>query len=146
MQAEEINSVKWIKGRVDDDAFVEALKDLAPDAVIHLAGLQIPTCREAPILGAKVNLLGTLHVFEAAKALKAEGKKPFNIVYASSAAIFGPDAEYACEAVNDNSAPLPASHYGAFKLCCEHSARAYHLANGLNSVGLRPLSVYGPGR
>ena len=33
--------------------------------VVHLAGLQVPTCRANPILGAKVNVLGTLAVFEA---------------------------------------------------------------------------------
>lgn len=136
----------WVKGRVDEQQFVDTLVAAEPDAVIHLAGLQIPSCRDNPIVGAKVNLIGTLNVFEAAKALKAAGKKAFNIVYASSAAIFGPDEDYHREAVTDTSAPAPASHYGAYKLCCEHSAKAYHTANGLNSVGLRPLSVYGPGR
>lgn len=138
--------MKWVLGSVDSDAFVSQLVELEPDAVIHLAGLQIPTCRQNPVLGARVNVIGTLNVFEAAKALKAAGKKPFSIVYASSAAIFGPDEDYHQDAVNDSSAPMPASHYGAFKLCDEHSARAYHIANGLSSVGLRPLSVYGPGR
>lgn len=54
--------------------------------------LQVPTCRDNPILGAKVNVIGTLNVFEAAKAIKkASGHSP-KIVYASSAAVFGPDA------------------------------------------------------
>ena len=138
--------MRWVVCSVSEPAFVATLTELAPDAVIHLAGLQIPTCRDNPVLGAHVNLVGTLNVFEAAKARKAAGHAPFSIVYASSAAIFGPDEDYHREAVNDSSAPMPASHYGAFKLCCEHSARAYFTANGISSVGLRPLSVYGPGR
>lgn len=146
LQEEEIARVKWVQGSVCDDSFVKTLTDMAPDAVIHLAGLQIPTCRANPVLGARVNVIGTLNVFEAAKALKAAGGKPFSIVYASSAAIFGPDEDYATDAVNDSSAPMPASHYGAFKLCCEHAARSYFTDNGISSVGLRPLSVYGPGR
>jgi len=32
------------------------------------------------------------------------------------------------------------------QLCCEYSARAYWLSDGIASVGLRPLTVYGPGR
>jgi FlaA1/EpsC-like NDP-sugar epimerase len=40
-----------------------------PHAIIHLAGLQIPTCRANPVLGATVNVIGTLNVFEAVKAL-----------------------------------------------------------------------------
>lgn len=120
--------------------------DANPEAIIHLAGLQVPTCRDNPILGAKVNVLGTLNVFEAAKQLKAtKGTSP-KIVYASSAAVFGPDAEYGEQAVGDLSAPKPTSHYGAYKLCCEYAAKAYFIANGIPSVGLRPLTVYGPGR
>ena len=179
--------VTFIKGRVDEPAFVQTVVDTAPDAIIHLAGLQMPTCRENPILGAQVNVIGTLNVFEAAKALQKAGRPLPRIVYASSAAVFGPDAEYgeqvragthvdgdvrvslprarvrrtpppppprsfACppplpvQAVGDNSVPKPTSHYGAYKLCGEHAARAYHAANGIDSIGLRPLTVYGPGR
>ena len=35
-----------------------------------VAGLQIPTCRANPLLGARVNVLGTLNVFEAARIFK----------------------------------------------------------------------------
>lgn len=97
-------------------------------------------------MGARVNVIGTLNVFEAAKALKAKGAVVPRIVYASSAAVFGPDAEYGEKAVGDTSVPNPTSHYGAYKLCAEYCARAYWASNGLPSVGLRPLTVYGPGR
>ena len=36
--------------------------------MIHLAALQVPFCRADPPLGARVNVLGTVNVFEAAKA------------------------------------------------------------------------------
>ena len=42
--------------------------------LLHLAGLQTPTCRADPILGAKVNVIGTLAVFEAAVALEGAGR------------------------------------------------------------------------
>ena len=94
-----------------------------------------------------MNVIGTLNVFEAAKQIAAAGGSAPRIVYASSAAIFGPDAEYGeAPVVGDGSAPKPTSHYGAYKLCIEHCAQAYFTTNGLNSVGLRPLTVYGPGR
>ena len=44
---------------------------------------------------------------------------------------------------------LPASrlrHYGVFKRTNEGSARVYFLSHGLNSIGLRPLTVYGVNR
>lgn len=145
MTADEIARVKFVAGRVDADDFVDTLVAAAPDGVIHLAGLQVPTCRENPVLGAKVNVIGTLHIFEAAKRLKTSGRAPA-IVYASSAAIFGADADYGEQAVGDMSTPKPSSHYGAYKLCTEHAAKAYWVANQIPSVGLRPLTVYGPGR
>lgn len=102
------------------------------DFAIHLAALLTPACAENPILGAQVNLIGTLNVFEAAKAQGMRG-----IAYASSAGVFGPD---------DGAIPHPTTHYGAFKLACEGSARAYWQDAGLSSVGFRPAIVYGPGR
>lgn len=143
LSAAEIEKIAFRTGKIDDtESFIAAIKEDAPDAIIHLAGLQVPTCRENPVLGAKVNVIGTLNVFEAARALQ----KPARIVYASSAAVFGPDAEYNERAVGDESVPKPASHYGAYKLCNEHCAKAYWISYKLPSVGLRPLTVYGPGR
>ena len=41
--------------------------------LLHLAGLQVPTCRADPMLGARVNVMGTLAVFEVAAMLKDQG-------------------------------------------------------------------------
>ena len=53
--------------------------------IVHLAGLQVPVCRADPILGAKVNVLGTLAVFEAVRQLQGQIQR---LVYTSSAAVF----------------------------------------------------------
>ena len=102
------------------------------DAVIHLAGILTPDCAANPVRGAQINLIGTLNVFEAARAAGLS-----RVLYASSAGVFGPD---------DGAAPLPQTHYGAFKLACEGSARAYWHDHGIASIGFRPLVVYGAGR
>ncbi len=101
-------------------------------AIVHLAGILVPYCRENPLRGAQINVIGTLNVFEHAKAGGVSG-----ISYASSVAVFGPD---------DGVTPNPTTHYGAFKLCNEGNARAYWIDHKLPSVGLRPFTVYGPGR
>lgn len=36
-------------------------------AIIHLAGLQVPFCAADPVGGARVNVIGTVTVFEAAR-------------------------------------------------------------------------------
>ena len=109
--------------------------------VIHLAGLQVPTCRADPQVGALVNVVGTINVFEAARLSGGRVKK---VVYASSAAVFGTARDG--RAVSELDEPQPSTHYGVFKRANEGNARVYHLDHGLSSVGLRPLTVYGVGR
>jgi nucleoside-diphosphate-sugar epimerase len=109
--------------------------------VIHLAGLQVPTCRSNPRLGALVNVIGTVNVFEAAR-LSSNGIR--KVVYASSAAVYGPADEE--RPLSERDLPEPATHYGAFKRCNEANARVFYLDHGVNSIGLRPLTIYGVGR
>ncbi len=118
-------------GDITDPAAVDAAVD-GCEAVVHLAAVLIPTARKDPLLGARINVMGTLHVFEAAKRSGVRG-----IAFASSAAVFGQD---------DGIHPEPRTHYGAYKLCNEGCARAYWDDAGIRSVGLRPSTVYGPGR
>ena len=147
MTAEEIAKIPFHAVKIDDtDAVLALVAQVKPDAIIHLAALQVPTCRDNPLAGAKVNVIGTLNIFEAAKAQRTAGQPLPRIVYASSAAVFGPDAEYAETHVGDHAALKPTTHYGAYKVCNESSAKAYWIANQIPSVGLRPLTVYGPGR
>jgi nucleoside-diphosphate-sugar epimerase len=100
--------------------------------LINLAGILTPDCRASPIRGAEINLIGTLNAFEAVRQ-----NSLFRLVYTSSAGVFGP---------HDGERPQPATHYGAFKLACEGSARAYWHDHRIASVGFRPFIVYGPGR
>ena len=137
------HNLTTIAGDITD---LSALRDLLDKhevtSIIHLAGLQIPTCRADPIAGAQVNVGGTLAVFEAAR----QAGTIQQIVYASSAAVIGPEERYPAGRI-PNDAPLyPATHYGVFKQCNEGNAQIYLQDHGINSVGLRPWTVYGVGR
>lgn len=132
--------VRFVTGDITDQAAVtSAVRDCGPKAIVHLAGLQVPFCKADPALGAKVNVLGTIHVFEAAKAAGVP-----RICYASSAAVFGPEPG---EGLPDELAACePTTHYGVYKRANEGSARIYWQDDGIASAGLRPLTVYGVGR
>ena len=128
---EDINKIKFIDGDITNyDQVQEATNNM--DHAINLAGLMTPDCSSNPILGAKVNLLGSINVFE---ALKKNNIK--FLVYASSAGVFG---------LKDHYYPFPETHYGAYKLAVEGVARAYFNESGISSVGIRPYVIYGPGR
>jgi nucleoside-diphosphate-sugar epimerase len=118
---------------------LSALNESNATRVIHLAGLQVPTCKADPIAGALVNVAGTLNVFEAARKIGING-----IVYASSAAVYGMNDDDL--ALDETAACEPTTHYGVFKRANEGNARVYFLDHGLNSAGLRPLTVYGVNR
>jgi UDP-glucose 4-epimerase len=123
--------VEWTTGDIaSHEAVSHAMRGCT--AVIHLAGVLTPSCSANPVRGAQINLLGTLNVFDAARE---QGLK--QVLFASSAGVFGPD---------DGIFPRPDTHYGAFKLACEGSARAYWHDAGISSIGFRPLVIYGAGR
>jgi nucleoside-diphosphate-sugar epimerase len=133
-----LGRVRFMRGDVTDAATVRAaLEQSGARHVIHLAGLQVPSCKADPALGALVNVVGTINIFEAARALGLT-----RVVYASSAAVFG----LADEAVDETVSPSPLTHYGVFKQANEGNARVYYADQGISSVGLRPFSVYGVGR
>lgn len=136
--------IHFVPGDVAEPESVHAAAGLIKAShILHLAGLQTPTCRANPILGAKVNVIGTLAVFEAAVALRDQVER---VVYASSAAVHGPASDPEHGAIGDLVTLSPMSHYGAYKVCNELNARVYWLDHRITSIGLRPWTVYGVGR
>jgi UDP-glucuronate 4-epimerase len=81
------------------------------------------------------NLSATQRVFEAAV------ERGIRVVYASSSSVYG-----AAEAfpLREDAKPMPVSPYGVSKLACEALAGAYAESVGLDAVGMRFFSVYGP--
>jgi UDP-glucuronate 4-epimerase len=110
--------------------------------IVHLAGLQVPFCAANPSLGALVNVVGTVNIFE---GMRASGRR-LGLSYASSAAVFGGSASYTSGLVGDASPLAPDTFYGVYKQANEGTARIYSMSHGIGSVGLRPFIVYGPGR
>src|ERR1044071_8660558 len=140
MSDEDLAKVRFITGDITDGASVLSALDASGAAnVIHLAGLQVPTCKADPVTGALVNVAGTLNVFEVARQL---GLK--RVVYASSAAVYGMNDDDV--ALDETAQCEPTTHYGVFKRANEGNARVYFLDHGIDSVGLRPLTVYGVNR
>jgi nucleoside-diphosphate-sugar epimerase len=144
LDEERLRQVGFVQGDVTDLAGLRgAIERHGITHLIHLAGLQVPVCRADPLLGAKVNVLGTLAVFEAVRQSQGQVQR---LVYASSAAVFGPPAAYPAGPLADDVPLTPATHYGVFKCCNEGNARIYFQDFGLSSIGLRPWTVYGVGR
>ena len=111
------------------------------DRVIHLAALQVPACRVNPVLGARVNIMGTGHVFEACRQAGIE-----HLAYASSAAVYSSVEGGGANPLPEEAAVSPMTLYGVFKKANEGQARNYWQDYGVSSTALRPHTVYGLGR
>ena len=139
---EQLRQVDFVTGDITDpEILTPIIESKGVTHVIHLAGLQVPTCRANPRMGALVNVVGTINLFDAVCRSAGQVKK---VVYASSAAVFGPTEDDTPLGESESLAPI--THYGVFKYCNEGNARIYFLDNGISSIGLRPLTVYGVGR
>lgn len=134
---EELNQLTRIAGDVTDLEQLEAVIDRhAVTNVIHLAALQVPLCRENPPLGASVNVVGTVNVLE---AVRRRAEHMAHVVYASSVAVYD-------EGERATQAAAPGTLYGSFKRANEGAAAVYFSDFETSSIGLRPHTVYGPGR
>jgi nucleoside-diphosphate-sugar epimerase len=130
-------------GRIED---TETVKKLIVGEgithIVHLAAVLMPFCQKNPVQGGLINVIGTLNIFEAARDLA----KQTRIVYASSSAVWGPTDEYGEGLLTEDLPLKPATHYGVFKAANEGNARNFYSSDGISSIGLRPWTVFGPGR
>ena len=99
--------------------------------VIHLAALLTPACQADPWEGCRVNVLGTMALFEQVRSSSIRG-----FSYASSVGVFG----------DETGAHDPVTFYGVFKKSCELIAAQYWRHFQIASVGIRPQVAYGPER
>ena len=107
-----------------------------PEVCFHLAAqADVRVSVERPDFDADVNVLGTLHVLEAARL---HGTK---VVFSSTGgAIYGE-----CDGPADEDHPRnPLAPYGVSKLAAEEYISAYSRLYGSSHVSLRYGNVYGP--
>ena len=142
MTEKELASVRFIAGDITDtDTVKRSVTKSGATHIIHLGALQVPFCKADPPLGAAVNVVGTANMFEAAKEAGIS-----QLVYASSIAVYGDSEFYSTELLQHDSSLHPQTLYGVYKQANEGTAGVYWQDNQIASIGLRPYTVYGPGR
>jgi nucleoside-diphosphate-sugar epimerase len=145
---DELAKVTLVAGDITDLPSLErAIGDHEITNVVHLAALQVPFCRADPPLGARVNVVGTVNVFEAVRKRIDAGTAMAPVVYTGSIGMFSAsDVDAATGQLREDAEPHPGNHYGVYKFANEGTARIYWADTGVPSVGLRPMTVYGAGR
>jgi UDP-glucose 4-epimerase len=143
--ADVLNEVTLVTGDITEATeLAAAIKSYGVEQVYHLAAILGGPTPTQVVPYMKVMCDGTLNVFEMSRILGVK-----RVVYASSVAVYGrrsfrgknPGAE-----LDEDDPPSPAGFYGMCKLYSENLAALYTRRFGLQTVGLRPTSVFGLGR
>ena len=113
---------------LDTDSIIKLCNDEDIGTVYHLAALLSATGEKNPELCRKVNVGGTISVFEAAK------KCSLRVFSPSSIAVFGPDAPKHAPQVTDLN---PTTVYGETKVSGESLAKEYGDNYGIDVRGIR---------
>jgi len=129
---------KFYKLDIQDRALEEVFKKEKPDFVNHQAAQKdVRLSVSDPIYDAKINILGSINLFQNCLRYKVA-----KIVLASTGgAIYGEQDVFPA---SESHAARPISPYGITKLVSEHYLYYYKTVYGLDYVSLRYANVYGP--
>jgi UDP-glucose 4-epimerase len=122
---------------VHAEALAALVEDVRPELICHLAAqIDVRTSVEFPADDARVNIIGTINVLEAARRASAR------VLFCSSGgALYGQDAPVP----SPESVPsMPESPYGTAKYCAEQYICMDNRLHGTCHAVLRLANVYGP--
>jgi UDP-glucose 4-epimerase len=145
-----VNKLDIVAGDILDIAnIVRVLKKYEVNRIIHLAALMPGEAQANPLMGFKVNALGTVSVLEAARIMEIE-----RVVFTSSKAVLSPaTGEYGYPTYKpiDESYPTypsnsPLMVYGTTKIASEQMGINYSQDYGIEFISLRFATIYGIGK
>jgi UDP-glucose 4-epimerase len=131
-------SVTVYKADISDaDALRSTVERVRPQVICHLAAqIDVRVSVEAPAMDAAINVVGTVNVLEAARAVGAR------VLFASTGgAIYGAGVPVPA---SEDEQPGPAAPYGTAKYCAEQYLGLYNRLYGTTHAALRLANVYGP--
>jgi len=127
-----------VTNRSDVETVIGLVK---PDEIYHLASIShVPASWDEPERVLRTNVLGTLHVLDAARAAVPEAR----VLLVSSCDVYGP--AMAERAPREDSPVVPATPYAVSKLAADQLAHTYFLRYRQRVVTVRPYSHTGPGQ
>lgn len=137
------SGVELVQGSITNlEELLSAVRRFGVKKIIHLAAMILLESRIRPLESARINIMGTLNVFETARLMDID-----RVVYASSESVYGSPQFYGKQSVNEDDYPrTPPDPYHITKLADELYGAYYSKAYGLSIVGGRLTAAWGPGR
>jgi UDP-glucose 4-epimerase len=133
--------VTMIRGdMLDLPALISAIRDNDCDRIIHLAAFLGEEVQRRPYSGVRLNLMGTVNVFEAARLEKVS-----RVIFPSSGTVYLGSIGEGIKQIDESIPMNPPSVYAATKASCEFMGRAYAKRYGFEFICLRYTGgLYGP--
>lgn len=123
------------------EAVSASVADFRPTHVVHLAAQShVPTSFAKPELTWRINVIGSLNLFEAIRQYAPEA----GVLYISTSEVYGRSFQ-AGTPLDENALLQPQNPYAASKAAADLMAGQY-AAQGLRIVRLRPFNHIGPGQ
>ena len=120
----------------------QLFREYQPTHVFHLGAQSLPTVSwQDPVFTFESNIMGSLHVFEAARRMK----RPPIVVSACSSAEYG-NVPASAVPVNEGYPLKPLHPYGISKVCLDLLARQYFLDYRIPAVNIRLFNTTGAGK
>ena len=137
----ESGKVTAIRGDMMDlPALISALRDNDCDRIIHLAAFLGEEVQRRPYSGVRLNFMGTVNVFEAARLEKVS-----RMIFPSSGTVYLGSLGEGLHKIDETIPMNPPSIYAATKASCEFMGRAYAKRYGFEFICLRYTGgLYGP--
>jgi len=130
--------VQFVHACITSEQAAQAVTEFAPTHLVHLAAqVDLRVSVEQPVVDAKINVMGTVAMLDAAQS----GGSLIRAALASSAAVYGVQQS---DAAGEAHPKEPVSAYGAAKLAAEIYWDQFGRLHGVSTGALRFANVYGP--
>ena len=141
-----VDKVDLVAGDVLElPSLIHTIRDYEVERVIHTSTLLGNPLETNPFMGYRVNVDGTLNVFEACRFMGVK-----RVVYISSKAVYdiarGEHAHPTYKPIDEEYTKEPNLVYGAIKFFMENMGSCYHRVYGLDFVALRFATTLGPAK
>ena len=135
---ENYNEYTFLNMDIQDESLTKVVSRFNPDAFVNLAAQAgVRYSIENPTAYLRSNVDGFFNVLESCRVNNIA-----KLVYASSSSVYGDNNKVPFH--EDARVDDPVSFYAATKICNEIFAKSYKNIYGMNTVGLRFFTVYGP--
>jgi UDP-glucose 4-epimerase len=133
--------VTLVRGDMADlPALISTLRENDCDRIIHLAAFLGEEVQRRPYSGVRLNFMGTVNVFEAARLEKVS-----RVIFPSSGTVYLGSVGEGLTKIDESIPINPPSVYAATKASCEFMGRAYAKRYGFQFICLRYVGgLYGP--